>query len=172
MAQAKLTGYAMTAMRTRDGRTWRRDPEAYIACLKGSARGIRIELSILDRLRPLMSAGGKRGNRIRDSKYARLAAERALEILRLLRGRAGRAFAQDLYGAFVQRSVERGWSIITARRFGQILQGLERDLRIRREVRGFGRYGLRTIVQIRTTTDRRQERPGAPERVMIASTAS
>ena len=149
MVQAKLTGYAPRAMRTRNGRTWTREPAAYVASLRGASRGIRIEIAVLDRIRPLMSAGGSRGRQIKMLRYGQLAAERTSDILGILRGRAGRAFAQDVYGVFVQRSAERGRSIITWRRFGQILEILESNGRVRREVRSFGRYGRRTIV-IRT----------------------
>ena len=86
-----------------------------------------------------------------DRRYQQFHKERKEKIVHLVRILQGRCFVRDLFGAFVQRSAERGWPIITWRRFSQILMELEREDRIRREIRSFGRFGRRTVVQIRTS---------------------
>jgi hypothetical protein len=152
MVQAKLDGFVVRV--DRRGKV-AQTPESYILAIRGGIRGRWIELSLLDRLKPAMSEGAQRGTATRMMKIARQRAERHREILQLLRVKFHRRiFSQALYGAFVESCATQGWPIIGTRRFAQVLAELEHEGWIRREVRSFGRFGRRTIVQIRTSVGR------------------
>ena len=162
MAQARLGGFLPRTDRL--GRV--QTPETYIGSLRGLERGRRQEIALLA-TRPDFATKMRRSLEVarerRRSRSAELQEEREAEVLRILRALGGRCFARDLYGRLVQASAERGWPIVSWRRFSQVLAELGRGRchacggtdpgggAVRLEVRSFGRYGRRTVVQIRTS---------------------
>jgi hypothetical protein len=174
MVQARLTGYSDRIDR---GGQLRQTPDAYVASLRGANHGRKAGILMLDRLRPAMRKGGRRGVEGGRAKAARVREARGAEILAVLRALGGREFVKDVYGRFVERSATRGWPIVGYRRFLQILREMEAGRcphcdspgtfgRIALEVRSFGRYGVRTVVRIRTTENGRTDvtGPGVGER--------
>ena len=106
----------------------------------------------MDRTRTVLEVDAARQ---RAARYARIHQDRVRGMLDLLAASGGRCFATDLYGAFLEESVRRRWPVIGYRRLLQILATLgscplcgHGEALVRLEVRSFGRFGRRTIVEL------------------------
>ena len=93
--------------------------------------------------------GGQRGSAALRDRCRRERVERDRAILQLVRHGGGAKETVEVYGMYIQVCAERGWPIVSYRRFSQYLESLEQRGLVRRTVIvGEGHWGSLSFVEI------------------------
>ncbi len=150
MVQAKLVGYGALP-----GKDHAATGDAYVRVVRGAAKGASSSAGNAGSIEALERTRAIAARRTTHLRYLAAQAYREAEILRLLRI-FGDSWLSDLYGRYVQVCAEKGWPVVTSRRFLSYVDIMCLKGRVWKDVVSLGRGGVRariSIVTVHQSTD-------------------